>query len=335
MPEINEITLALAQISFLSLKEKLVLSKKLDSLDKLAILSIEDISSIVGRRVQTRDYNAEETVRFAKKGKLILEKYGINAVLFEQENYPALMRETFSPPYAIFYRGNIDILAKQCVSVVGTRKISKEGADAAFSFAKDAAKNGLTVVSGLAYGTDSFAHKGAVEAAEECNITGTTAAVLPCGIDSITPSANKTLARRILNTGGCILSEYIPGTGAESWRFVQRNRIIAALSPATVVIQAPPGSGALITADFALEYNRDLMFHSAALCSNAKKVNETVRKQLSAPSVKGAGTKLKRNTEKFLEEGAPVINDYAEYVKVLKNAPGTLNCRKEMQPSLF
>lgn len=331
----DEITLAIAQLTFLTLKEKLVLRKNIDSLDKLALLSIEDISSIVMRAVKPDFWNGDEIARQARLAAAVMQKTGIKGILFEEEKYPALLRETFFPPYALFYRGNIDVLAKQCISVVGTRKISREGAEAAFSFAKDAARDGRTVISGLAFGTDTFAHKGAVEYALENNASGTTAAVIPCGIDAVVPYANRALASRILKTGGCILSEYIPGVGAEPWRFVQRNRIIAALSPATVVIQAPPGSGALITADFALEYNRDLLFHSACLCDNAKSVDKAVAKKLSSPGVKGAKVKLERNTERFLEEGAPVINNYADYVLYAQNAPGTVNCKKEIQPELF
>ncbi len=331
----DEITLAIAQLTFLTLKEKLVLRKNIDSLDKLALLSIEDISSIVRRAVKPDFWNGQETARLSRQAALVMQKTGIKGVLFEEEKYPALLRETFFPPYALFYRGNIDVLEKQCISVVGTRKITREGAEAALSFAKDAASDGRTVISGLAFGTDTFAHKGAVEYAMEKNVQGTTAAVIPCGIDTVVPYANKSLASRILKTGGCILSEYIPGTGAEPWRFVQRNRIIAALSPATVVIQAPPGSGALITADFALEYNRDLLFHSACLSENAKTVDKAVSKKLSAPGVKGAKVKLERNTERFLEEGAPVINNYADYVLYAQNAPGTVRSKNEIQPELF
>lgn len=331
----DEIDLAIAQLTFLTLKEKHVLRKNIDSLDKLALLSIEDISSIILRAVKPGFWNGQETARLARQSALIMQKTGIKGVLFEEEKYPALLRETFFPPYALFYRGNIEVLAKQCISVVGTRKISREGSKAAFSLAKDASADGRTVISGLAFGTDSCAHKGAVEYALEKHVEGTTAAVLPCGIDTVVPSTNSVLAAKILKTGGCLLSEYIPGVGAEPWRFVQRNRIIAALSPATVVIQAPPGSGALITADFALEYNRDLLFHSACFCDNAKTVEKAVIKKLSAPGVKGAKVKLERTVERFLEEGAPVINNYADYVLYAENAPGTVNCKKEIQPELF
>src|SRR5574344_1325402 len=259
----DEILLAIAQISGLSLKEKIILRKNLDSLDKLALMSIEDISQVVGRTVHPEIWDGRQSAAFARRSALLMHKMNIGSVLYDDSRYPALLGETFNPPFMLFYRGEFSVLAKQCVSVVGTRKICRECAQAAFTFAKEAALDGLTVVSGLAYGTDTYAHKGAVAASEEGTVTGTTAAILPCGIDTIIPAANKVLVQHILKTGGCIASEYIPGTSSERWRFVQRNRIIAGLSPATVVVQAPAGSGALLTAQFATDENRDLFFHTS------------------------------------------------------------------------
>ena len=168
----------------------------------------------------------------------------------------------------MFYRGNFSVLQEKCVSVVGTRRLTADGMNAAKAFAYDAALHGQTVVSGLAFGADACSHAGAVAAAFDemekngvfCERCGKTAAVLPCGIDCVVTNANKRIARQILQTGGCLLSEYPPGVCAEKWRFVQRNRIIAGLSPATVIVQAPAGSGALITADFALDFGRMLFF---------------------------------------------------------------------------
>src|SRR5574344_905448 len=289
----DEILLAIAQISFLSLKEKIILRKNLDSLDKLALMSMEDISQVVGRVVQSTCWSGKQTAAEAKKSAYIMEKMGIRAVLYDEAEYPALLREIFNPPFMLFYRGDVSVLAKQCVSVVGTRKICRECAQAAFSFAKDAALDGLTVVSGLAYGTDTYAHKGALAANEAGKVAGTTAAILPCGIDTVVPSANKVLAGHILKTGGCIASEYIPGASSEPWRFVQRNRIIAGLSPATVVIQAPPGSGALITAQFATEENRDLFFHTSGKCGEALRTAALAEAALRVSKKSGVPFKLK------------------------------------------
>ena len=250
----NILDIAIASISFLTFREKILLQKNIDTLDRLVILSIEELSSIIGRSVKS-PWQAQSIAKLAEFSLKIIETKGIQAVRYDDEDFPPLLREIFDPPYMIFYRGNLNALQKKCISIVGTRKVCEEAAKSTLDFAKEAALDNRLIISGLANGIDSFAHRGALSSC----VGASTAAVLPCGIDTIVPTANKKLADHILRDNGCFLSEYIPGTPAEKWRFVQRNRLIAALSPAVLVCQAPAGSGALITADFALEYNRDVL----------------------------------------------------------------------------
>ncbi|MCR5764184.1 MAG: DNA-protecting protein DprA [Treponema sp.] len=311
------VDIALTSLSFLTLKEKILLKKNIDSLDSLAVLSIKDISSIIGRVINTSLWNGRETSVCVRKSAAIMEAQHINAVHYEDCDYPALLREIVNPPYILFYRGNIHSLQKECVSVVGTRNVCRETAQETFDFAHDAACDSLTVVSGNAFGIDSFAHKGALSS----GVKSCTAAILPCGIDTIVPSGHKMLVQKILESEGLIASEYIPGCPAVPWRFVQRNRIIAALSPVTVVMQAPPGSGALITASFALDFNRDVMFHESGFCPEALKISQNKVKRLS--SDKKTKKKLEHSSEYYIEAGAPVIRDYAEYKTVKYDAPGT------------
>ena len=217
--------------------------------------------------------------------------------------------------------------------------MTREGKEAAFSFAHDAARNGVTVVSGLAYGIDASAHAGAVDACFDAMEAGTekncgkTAAILPCGADMIVPSSHKRLAEKIIKTGGVLVSEYLPGVPAEAWRFVHRNRIIAALSPATVVVESPPGSGALITAQYALDYNRDVMIHEAAFSAPAKAVSRQAKCELEKKIERGKAAKGKteRTAEKYVADGAPVIKDYADYRRCRSEAPGA----RSGEPSLF
>lgn len=333
--------ISLARITFLSLSEKLNLLKKLDSFIDLALLSIEDIELICGRKIKSV-WNGKENLRCARRELMILQAKKINFVIYTDSQYPALLRECSDAPFAIFYIGNISCLAGRTVSVVGTRRITPEAKKAAIEFAFDAANDGVTVVSGLANGVDGAAHLGAVNAvfdAMEKGIRlpgGRTCGVLPCGIDSITPCSNRRLAENILKTGGVIISEWVPGVPAESWRFVQRNRIIAALSPVTVVIQAPAGSGALITADFALEDGRDVMFHQVAVSEMAVKVRDQVERELAAKFAlgKASKSKLENTPEKYLDAGAPMIQNYRDYCRCRVEVPGIRNWKKETESQL-
>ncbi|MBO6176540.1 MAG: DNA-protecting protein DprA [Treponema sp.] len=313
--------IALSSITFLSLKEKLLLKTNLDSLDKLAVLSKEDICVFTGRSHVRGIWQPERTVETALKSERLCRSYGIKALCFTDEAYPELLKHIPDSPYMIFYRGSAECLYKDCVSVVGTRRVNAAGAETALKFSRDAVYGGFTVVSGLAEGIDSFAHRGSVSP----GMNKSAVAVLPCGVDSVVPASNKALAVEILKNGGCILSEYIPGTPAEKWRYVQRNRVIAALSCATVVVQAPPGSGALITADFALDYNRELVFCSQGLSADEKLFSAS----------KGRNGRILKTPGDYLRDGAPVIDNFADFIQVMNDPPGSHVCSKKSQMELF
>ncbi len=168
--------------------------------------------------------------------------------------FPALLAAIHDPPPLLFLRGEADaeILERPAVAVVGARSCSSYGRSVARSLARELAGAGLVVVSGMARGIDSEAHRGALEAG------GTTVAVLGCGIDRDYPAAHSELARRICERG-LVVSEYEPGVEPAPWRFPARNRIIAGLCAATLLVEARERSGALITADFALEEGRDVL----------------------------------------------------------------------------
>lgn len=166
---------------------------------------------------------------------------------------PPLLRSIHDPPVGLFVRGHapLELLARPAVAVVGARACSGYGASVARSLGRELAAAGLVVVSGLARGVDGEAHRGALDAG------GTTVAVLGCGVDRDYPAAHADLARRIAETG-LIVSEYAPGVEPAPWRFPARNRIVAGLCAATVVVEARERSGALITADLALEEGREV-----------------------------------------------------------------------------
>jgi DNA processing protein len=170
------------------------------------------------------------------------------------ELFPTLLAAIHDPPTHLYLRGagETELLSRHAVAVVGARACSSYGRSVARSLGRELAAAGLVLVSGMARGIDGEAHRGALEAG------GLTVAVLGCGIDRDYPAAHADLARRICERG-LVVSEYEPGVEPAPWRFPARNRIIAGLSSATVVVEARERSGALITADFALEEGREVL----------------------------------------------------------------------------
>jgi DNA processing protein len=201
--------------------------------------------------------------------------------------YPALLEELHDPPARLYLRGGpADLLDLPAVAIVGARSCSPYGAQVARELARDLARAGVVVVSGLARGVDGEAHRGALAAG------GLTVAVLGCGIDRDYPRAHADLARRIAESG-LVVSEYPPGVEPAPWRFPARNRIVAGLARATAVVEARERSGALITADFALELGREVFAVPGEITSGLSTgTNDLIRQGatplLSADDVLGA-----------------------------------------------
>jgi DNA processing protein len=200
--------------------------------------------------------------------------------------FPPLLRAIHDPPPGLFVRGagEIELLCRSAVAVVGARACSGYGASVARSLGRDLARAGLLVVSGMARGIDAEAHRGALEAG------GPTIAVLGCGIDRDYPAAHAELARRIAATG-LLVSEYAPGVEPAPWRFPARNRIVAGLCAATVVVEARERSGALITADLALEEGREV-FTVPGEISSALSAGTNALLKLGATPLTGAADVL-------------------------------------------
>jgi len=191
--------------------------------------------------------------------------------------YPPLLAQLHDPPPRLHLRGGSpELLRRPAVAVVGARACSGYGAQIARTLGRELAAAGLVVVSGLARGVDGEAHRGALEAG------GVTVAVLGCGIDRDYPRSHADLARRIADTGA-IVSEYEPGVEPAPWRFPARNRIIAGLSLATVVVEARARSGALITADFALELGREVFAVPGEITSRLSAGTNDLLRQGAAP----------------------------------------------------
>jgi len=182
-----------------------------------------------------------------------LEKRGLRWVARSSPSFPRALAAIFDAPAGLFVRGGAELglLDRPAAAVVGARSCSAYGADVARLLGRELAAAGLVVVSGMARGVDGHAHRGAVEAG------GVTVAVLGCGVDRDYPAAHAELAASICEQG-LVVSEYAPGVEPAPWRFPARNRIIAGLAQATIVVEARERSGALITADLALEEGREV-----------------------------------------------------------------------------
>jgi DNA processing protein len=179
---------------------------------------------------------------------------GIRWLPRSDAGFPARLSSIHDPPPGLFLRGRADpgVLGRASVAIVGARACSDYGAHVARSLARELAAAGVVVISGLARGVDGWAHRGALDPG------GATVAVLGCGIDRDYPRAHSALAAEIA-ANGLVASEYPPGIAPAPWRFPARNRIVAGLAQATVVVEARRRSGALITADLALEEGRDVL----------------------------------------------------------------------------
>lgn len=213
------------------------------------------------------------------------------------ENYPALLREIAQPPAQLYIRGTIPKGAT--LAVVGTRLPTAYGKQITPGLVTKLAQAGFVIVSGLAYGIDAMAHTAALDAG------GATVAVLGTGVDenSLYPRKHMKLARRIIENGGAVISEYEPGTAGRKHHFPARNRIVSGMSLGTVVIEAKQKSGALITAKHALDQNRDV-FAVPGSISSAESVGPN---QLIAA---GATPVLSPNTIlEFYGQTAPLFTE--------------------------
>ncbi len=213
---------------------------------------------------------------------------GIQVITWEDANYPRRLKEINQAPPVLFMRGSFEMADDWAVAVVGTRRVTPYGRQVAIELAKYLALNGVTVISGLARGVDAVAHSSALQAG------GRTIAVLGNGVDVVYPPEHRKLSEEIMKSGA-LISDYAVGTPPESQNFPPRNRIISGLSLATIVVEAGEKSGALITAEFAVEQGREVFAVPGSI--------------LAAQST---------GTNRLIEEGARPLLKMAEILEVLK-----------------
>jgi len=261
--------------------ERIKLLQTFNEESELFIQSKRDIERIINR--EKREFWDISNI-FDKAGRIdtICGMRSIKWVSFNSVEYPPLLREMYDPPAVIFYRGVLPNPEKSLLGIVGTRRPSPEASEQAYKIAYEIGREGVSVVSGLALGIDAMSHRGNLASGARGF------AVLGSGIDQVYPASNRPIAKKILDSGGALLSEYPPGVRPGKWTFPARNRIIAALSRSVLIVEAPLKSGALITANFALEQGKELWTASCGVKKNA--------------------FFDKRGTEGLVEDGAQIIN---------------------------
>ncbi|UCH43383.1 MAG: DNA-processing protein DprA [Dehalococcoidales bacterium] len=216
-----------------------------------------------------------------------LDRYGVSAVTFHDPAYPARLKEIYDYPPLLYIRGSLLPEDEWCLAVVGTRRATIYGKQVTEELVTDLAQSKITVVSGLARGIDTVAHRSALEAG------GRSIAVFACGLDIVYPGENADLARR-LQEHGALVSEYPLGTKPRAENFPRRNRIMSGMSLGVLVFEAGETSGAMITANLALEQNREVFAVPGSILSNAS-----------------------RGTNHLIQEGAKLVRDYRDILEEL------------------
>ncbi len=292
--------LGLSCVDFLSPKDRLDLLGAEGSAFRLFSLSRDQIAVRVKRRLTTSEWKPAAILARAERIGKLLTAGSLECIFYGDSTYPPQLREIFDPPVTLFFRGTTPDNGHLLAGIVGTRFPTGGARAAARRLGFELALQGVGVVSGLARGIDREAHEGCLDAG------GYSIAVLGNGIDGVYPSSSRRAAMALLAAGGTILSEYPPGTPPLRWHFPERNRIISGLCRSVAVVQAPERSGALLTAEYALEQGRDLYVHAAGMAGTT-----------------GAGTRRLAEAGALVIRGArDVMSDWdLPYVEPAGNKP--------------
>jgi DNA processing protein len=250
-----------------------------------------------------------------------LERLGAVVITLEDEDYPPLLREIYDPPIALYVRGDLKrACARPCLAVVGSRRCSTYGVNAALSLSRDLAENGLTIVSGLARGIDAAAHQGALEVARESGkeIRGLTVAVVGTGLEATYPKEHKKLEEEIAATGA-VISEFPLSTPPLPQNFPYRNRVLSGLCFGVLIVEAAEHSGSLITARLAYEQGREVF---------AVPGNITSQTSFGPNFLIKDGAKLVQHWRDVIEEFPREVKDRVLGVK----QPQSDNAQSNVQP---
>lgn len=213
---------------------------------KKMLEAIPGIGRITAKLVTDRDCRRRAEAELKR-----IEKCGIRMLYFTESSYPSRLKHCYDSPPLLYYKGNADLNAKRIVSIIGTRNMTDYGRQLCEKLVADLVKYNVLVVSGLAYGVDVCAHRASLEQGLQ------TVGVLAHGLDEIYPRIHAGTAKKMLSQGG-LLTDFPCGTNPDRENFPQRNRIVAGLADAVIVVESGERGGSMITAEFAMNYNRDV-----------------------------------------------------------------------------
>jgi len=280
---------------------KAVFQKKVTHLEKVPGIGAYVINVLKSNAIVSYLKDAEAEYNFCKK-------HQIQVLCYYDTEFPKRLHHCKDAPYLIYKKGNADLNAAKIVSIVGTRKATIYGQTITDGIVESLAPYGVVVVSGLAYGIDGIAHKKALE------VQLPTVGVLAHGLDQIYPSAHRQLADRIVADNGALISEFRFQTKPDKQNFPSRNRIVAGMSDATIVIESPAKGGSLITADIAQSYNRDVF---------------AVPGRVNDKFSEGCNNLIKQNIAALIHSGEDIIQLLGWHLNTYKEIP------KPKQRSLF
>lgn len=237
----------IGSVRFAKLCEAVDSPAQIPELDRSDLMQIPGFGAMLAEKVVGFDWDAEVGRELA-----VAERGGVRILTRFDEGYPDILRHIYDPPLALYVRGNLPEFPDNAIAIVGSRRVSRYGEEMTAMLSREAAAAGFTVVSGLALGVDSIAHKTVVEA------SGITVGVIGAGLLHMHPKENIPLARDIVQNGGAVISEFPFDMPVSRQNFPRRNRIVAGLCRGVIVVEAGVDSGALITARLALESGRDV-----------------------------------------------------------------------------
>lgn len=291
-------------IENLGIRRKQKLLEIYKSPERIYYLNKNDLLKISGIGKQTVDNILDESTKEAvDKHILYMWKNNIDIISIVDKSYPQNLKQIYDPPISLYIKGNKEILNNKGIAIIGCREASEYGKKAAKYFGYNLAKRGINIISGLAKGIDSYSHIGSCQALLGKNYPqnnsyphvdnkiycGKPIAVVGNGLDMVYPAENKELEQKIIDLGGCIISEYPIGTKPQKMHFPARNRIISGMASGVLVIEAKEKSGTLITVDFALEQGREVY----VVPGNINSINSV-------------------GTNELIKQGAKLVTNYKE-----------------------